>query len=180
MKVRLGVLLALPLAVFAAFAALFFVGLRSGDDGGLTSALISRAAPDLSPARLGDSPPPTNADIRAPGVKLVNFWASWCAPCRVEHPNLQDLADQGIVILGVNYKDKPGHALDFLNELGSPFEKIGADNDGRIAINWGVYGVPETFVIDGSGVVRLRWAGPVTSRALANHIMPVLNTVAPK
>ncbi|MCY4006330.1 MAG: DsbE family thiol:disulfide interchange protein [Rhodobacteraceae bacterium] len=167
-------LLLLPLVVFAALATLFYVGLQDDDAGGLASALLGKAAPALDLDPLGDELVPDNDDLRANHVKLVNFWASWCAPCRAEHPNLQSLNEQGLTILGVNYKDQPQHALDFLDELGNPFNRIGADDSGRTAINWGVYGVPETFVVDSNGIIRLRWAGPITSRALSEHILPAL------
>ncbi len=178
MTFRRSVLLGLPVSVFAASAALFFAGLGDRDDGGLTSTLINKRAPNLALSPLGGRQPPGESDISAPQVKLVNFWASWCAPCRAEHPNLQQLKDRGFPILGVNYKDQPSRALGFLDELGNPYAKIGADKNGRAAIDWGVYGVPETFVIDGDGVVRLRWAGPVTSSALDGHIMPALQAAA--
>ena len=113
--------------------------------------------------------------LEGEGVKLVNFWASWCAPCRAEHPNLEALAEEGYPIYGVNYKDDPEKALAFLDELGNPYEGVAADGEGRTAIDWGVYGVPETFVIDADGKVIFRFAGPITQRALQDRIRPVLN-----
>jgi cytochrome c biogenesis protein CcmG/thiol:disulfide interchange protein DsbE len=107
-------------------------------------------------------------------VKLVNFWASWCAPCRAEHPILSELAAQGITVHGVNYKDDPAKAQAFLAELGNPYATIGADPAGRTAIDWGLYGVPETFVIDGSGTVVLRFAGPITRQELDRKILPAI------
>ena len=174
MKVKPSLLVALPALAFAMIAALFLTGLHRSDEGGMRSSLIGRPAPAMNPQSLGGGPPPDHTDIAADQVKLVNFWASWCAPCRVEHPNLQTLSEQGIAILGVNYKDAPENALRFLAELGNPFHKIGADGDGRIAIDWGVYGVPETFVVDAAGIVRLRWAGPITGRTLNEHIIPAI------
>lgn len=172
------IVLAFPFVVFTVFAVLFYLGLRDEEAGGLTSALLGRKAPTLITTQLGDNSPPSDNDVVADGVKLLNFWASWCAPCRAEHPNLQELNEQGFTILGVNYKDQTEHALGFLAELGNPYEKTGADSEGRTAINWGVYGIPETFVIDSEGTVLLRWAGPVTSRALDEHIMPVLQSAS--
>jgi cytochrome c biogenesis protein CcmG/thiol:disulfide interchange protein DsbE len=123
---------------------------------------------------LGDGPVLRDADLRGDGVKLVNYWASWCAPCRVEHPNLTRLAAEGVTIHGVNYKDKPANALGFLSELGNPYTAMGADESGRMALEWGVYGVPETYVIDGQGKIVLRFAGPITERVLENTIRPAI------
>ncbi len=107
-------------------------------------------------------------------MKLVNYWASWCAPCRVEHPTLEELAAEGVPIYGINYKDDPAKALAFLAELGNPYVAMGADASGRTALDWGVYGVPETFVIDGDGTVILRFAGPITGSVLEKTIRPAL------
>lgn len=166
--------MAAPLVIVAGFTVLAFVGLQRENPNELPSAMEGRAAPGVEVTPLGDKKPLQDSDVRADGVKLVNFWASWCAPCRVEHPNLEQLADQGITIYGVNYKDKPGNALKFLNDLGDPYTAIGADESGRMALNWGVYGVPETYVIDGNGQIILRFAGPITERAMENQILPAI------
>ena len=151
--------------------------MRNADDPAsaemLPSTLQGRPAPAIELGTLGDLPPLTDAALRAPGVKLVNFWASWCAPCRAEHPVLKQLQAEGLTILGVNYKDKPDNALSFLTELGNPYASIGTDA-GRMALEWGVYGVPETFVIDGSGKVVLRFAGPITKQELERVIRPAI------
>ncbi len=139
----------------------------------LPSALEGRAAPAMEVTPLGDLVLPVDADLKAPGVKLVNFWASWCQPCRAEHPLLDQLKAEGVVIIGINYKDKPEDALGFLAEMGNPYAKIGADS-GRMAVDWGVYGVPETYVIDSNGVVVLRMAGPITAGNLAGVIRPAI------
>jgi cytochrome c biogenesis protein CcmG/thiol:disulfide interchange protein DsbE len=110
-------------------------------------------------------------------VKLVNFWASWCEPCRAEHPILEALQKEGVVIYGVNYKDTPEAAAKFLAEMGNPYTKIGADS-GPMALDWGVYGVPETYVIDGKGVVVLRVAGPITAGNLDTMLRPALKKAA--
>lgn len=171
---RRNLLLFLPPVFFAAFAAMAYLALRSPDEG-LPSALAGRGAPSLEAAMaLRDDPAPDDAALTAPGVKLVNFWASWCAPCRVEHPHLTTLAESGIPVIGVNYKDRPENALAFLNELGDPYAAIGADTTGRIGIDWGLYGVPETFVIDGEGRVMLRHAGPITPGVLENRLLPAI------
>ena len=175
---RINPLLVLPVVVFAAFCGTLALQLgRTGDDS-LPSALIGKPAPAFDPAPFGSHIPPTDAELSAPGPKLVNFWASWCAPCRVEHPNLTLLAKRGIPILGINYKDSEANGLAFLAELGNPYSGIGADPEGRIAIDWGVYGVPETFVVDGNGTVRLRYPGPITASVLADRILPELERLS--
>ena len=167
-------LVLLPPLVFAGMAALFWWGMQRQDPEQLPSAFVGKEAPQVALAQLGDNAPFTQADLRDGQIKLVNFWASWCAPCRVEHPQLESLADDGIEILGVNYKDNPEKALGFLAEMGNPFAKAGADAQGKMATDWGVYGVPETFVVDGDGRVLLRFAGPLTEEVVANQIEPLL------
>lgn len=169
-------LMLLPPLAFAALAAMFWIGMRNGDQA-LPSTMEGREAPAVQVTPLGEGPVPTDADLRAPGVKLVNFWASWCQPCRAEHPMLEQLQSEGVVIYGINYKDKPENATGFLAELGNPFAKIGADA-GRMALNWGVYGVPETYVIDSHGLVVLRLAGPITEQELERSIRPAMARAA--
>jgi cytochrome c biogenesis protein CcmG/thiol:disulfide interchange protein DsbE len=171
---KLSPLMILPPVIFAGLAAMFFLGMQREDPDALPSVQIGREAPPLGLIALGDKPVFDESVLGAPGVKLVNYWASWCAPCRVEHPNLTALAEEGIPIYGINYKDDPEKALDFLDELGDPYAGIGADPNGRTAIDWGVYGVPETYVIDGEGRVVLRFAGPVTERSLRERIRPAI------
>jgi len=163
-----------PPLIFAGLAALFFVGMQRSDPDQLPSAIEGHAAPAVQVTALGPGPELTDAMLREPGVKLVNFWASWCAPCRAEHPVLKSLSAEGVTILGVNYKDRPEAALQFLKELGNPYAAIGADDSGRMGLDWGLYGVPETFVIDGTGKVILRHAGPVTASILQERIRPAL------
>ena len=167
-------LVLLPPLVFAGMAALFWWGMQRQDPEQLPSAFVGKEAPQVTLAQLGDNAPFTQTDLRDGQIKLVNFWASWCAPCRVEHPQLESLADDGIEIFGVNYKDNPEKALGFLAEMGNPFAKAGADAQGKMATDWGVYGVPETFVVDGDGRVLLRFAGPLTEEVVANQIEPLL------
>lgn len=167
------VMLAPPL-IFAGLAVLMFLGLQREDPDALPSALEGKPAPAVELTQLGTSPVFTDATLRTGGVKLVNFWASWCAPCRVEHPQLEALARDGIPIYGVNYKDKAPNALKFLADLGDPYVAIGADETGRMALNWGVYGVPETYVIDANGTIVLRFAGPITKRAIETTILPAI------
>jgi cytochrome c biogenesis protein CcmG/thiol:disulfide interchange protein DsbE len=171
------VLMFLPPVLFAGLAALFVVGMKRDDPNNLPSALAGKIAPPVQVTRLGDAAPFTDAELRAPGAKLVNFWASWCAPCRAEHPMLEKLATEGVAIYGVNYKDRPDDALGFLSELGNPYKAIGADQ-GRMALDWGVYGVPETYVINGEGRIILRFAGPISAAELERTIRPALAKAA--
>ena len=171
---KLSPLMILPPVIFAGLATMFYLGMQRDDPDALPSVQIGREAPAMRLEALGDKPLFDETALQAPGVKLVNYWASWCAPCRVEHPHLTALAEEGIPIYGINYKDDAGKALDFLDELGDPYTGIGADPSGRTAIDWGVYGVPETYVIDGQGRVVLRFAGPVTERSLRERIRPAI------
>ena len=165
-------LMLLPLVVVVGLVAASYVKLGTGE-ANLPSTMEGRVAPVVTVVALGEGEPVSKTDLMAPGVKLVNFWASWCQPCRVEHPMLEQLAGEGVVIHGINYKDKPEAALGFLAEMGNPYARLGADS-GRMALNWGVYGVPETYVIDGQGKVVLRWAGPVTADVLEKVIRPAI------
>lgn len=164
----------LPFALFAAMASIFMWGMARENPDVLPSAFVGQDAPAVDLVPLGDKSILTDVTLRDGKVKIVNFWASWCAPCRVEHPNLARLAAEGLPIYGVNYKDKPDAALRFLAELGDPFAAVGADENGRMGINWGLYGVPETFVIDGQGRVVLRFPGPLTERVIESDIRPAL------
>lgn len=175
---RFSPLVLLPPAIFAGLAAMFVWGMNREDPDALPSAFQGKQAPAVALTPLGDLPTFTDADLRDGKVKLVNFWASWCAPCRVEHPNLEKMAAEGVTILGVNYKDKPEAAAGFLADLGNPYVAIGADESGRMGIDWGIYGVPETFVIDGQGNVVLRFPGPITERVLESDIRPAMEKAA--
>jgi len=171
-------MLFIPVAVIGLILGLFLWGLVAGDPDALPSALAGRPAPPVAAEPLGTLPAFGDAELRDGRVKLVNFWASWCAPCRAEHPNLMALAAEGIPLYGVNYKDRPDDALGFLAGLGDPFTANVADTSGRTGIDWGLYGVPETFVIAGDGTVITRFAGPITERALAAEIRPALARAA--
>lgn len=167
-------LLILPPLLFLGLATLFLTGMRRDNPDALPSAIAGQMAPGLQVQPLGALPTLTDAALRAPGVKLVNFWASWCAPCRAEHPMLSELAKEGVTILGVNYKDTEANAQGFLTELGNPYAAIGADVTGRTGLDWGLYGVPETFVLDGTGKVILRFPGPLTRDVIEQAIRPAL------
>ncbi len=170
----LSPLMFLPPVIFIALAALFFFGMQRENPDALPSARKGQMAPALQLAALGDKPAFDNAALAAPGVKLVNFWASWCAPCRIEHPQLEALQAAGVTLYGINYKDEDAKALRFLTELGDPYAAIGADSTGRTALDWGVYGVPETYVIDGNGRITLRFAGPITPSIMEHTILPAI------
>ena len=167
-------LVMLPIAIFAGLAAAFFWGLSNNDDL-LPSPLVSKSIPEfeLPPVEERDDGL-SSADLRGQ-VAIVNVWASWCVPCRVELPLLMELAQDGTVpIYGINYKDDADAALAFLDELGDPYSKIGADRSGRVAIDWGVYGLPETFVIDAEGRIAHKHVGPFDRRMLEEDILPVV------
>lgn len=172
---KLKPLMILPPVVFAGLAALFYFGMQREDPDQLPTALAGKPAPAVQLTPMEGLEPFTDATLRDGEVKLVNFWASWCAPCRVEHPNLMTLtATEGVPVYGVNYKDKPEAALGFLAEMGDPYAAVGADAEGQMALNWGLYGVPETFVIDGQGRIVTRFAGPITERVMESTIRPAL------
>ncbi|MBA1158881.1 DsbE family thiol:disulfide interchange protein [Microvirga mediterraneensis] len=167
-KPRGRLLLLLPILIFSVLALVFLLRLASGDPSKLPSALIGRPVPEFSLAPLSGlvvegTPVPglSTADLKGQ-VTVVNVWASWCVPCRQEHPVLMELAkESGLRVVGINYKDNSDNARRFLGMLGNPYAAVGVDQDGRTAINWGVYGVPETFVVDPDGVVRYRHVGPI-------------------
>lgn len=169
-------LILLPLGVFAAFGYLAYEGMQKGDQP-LPSMMEGHEAAPVRVTPLGDGPAPTDADLRKPGMKILNFWASWCEPCRAEHPMLEKLKAEGVTIYGINYKDKTADALKFLSDMGNPYTQIGADA-GPMALDWGVYGVPETYVIDGNGKVILRLAGPITEGNLESMLRPAMAQAA--
>ncbi len=171
---RVSPLMIAPPAIFAGLALMFWLGMSRENPNELPSALEGKAAPEVVVAQLANEPVLQDEMLRTGGVKLVNFWASWCAPCRVEHPNLQAMADQGVTLYGINYKDKPVNAAKFLASLGNPYAAMGTDENGRMGLNWGVYGVPETYVIDGEGTIVLRFAGPITKRVMDEKILPAI------
>jgi cytochrome c biogenesis protein CcmG/thiol:disulfide interchange protein DsbE len=164
----------LPVVLFVAVGIGLALGLTR-DPSVLPSALIDKEVPafDLPPLEGAGVPGFSSEDLRGE-VSLVNVFASWCVPCRVEHPIFVRLAEQGVPIYGINYKDQPAKARAWLDELGNPFRAIGADEDGQVAIDWGVYGVPETFVVDREGRIRHRHVGPVQARDLERVILPMV------
>ncbi|WP_311031129.1 DsbE family thiol:disulfide interchange protein [Mesorhizobium koreense] len=180
-KRRRSWLAILPLVVFASLAAIFFIQLRSGEDSSFVpSVLIGREAPatNLPPLAGSDLPGLASTDFKG-HVTLVNVWASWCAPCREEQPLLMTLkGDPRFRLTGLNYKDKPENALRFLGEMGNPFAAIGVDENGRTAIDWGVYGVPETYLVGKDGRVLYKHVGPFTEQSITGELMPAVEKAA--
>ncbi len=182
---RFSRMVVLPLVIFAVLSGLFLLQLLSDKNPStVPSALIDRPAPDLTLPPVpglsdGGTPVPGLARADLLGrVSVVNVFASWCAPCRVEHPLLSELAeDTRIQVIGVNYKDKPANARRFLNTLGNPYVRVGADENGRAAIDWGVYGVPETFIVDPNGVIRYKFIGPLAPDSFRDVFRPALERI---
>lgn len=176
-----------PLIIFGLLAVIFGIGLFSGDKSKVPSALIGRLAPAIALSPLeglqrDGKPVPAfgNPDLATGKATLVNVWASWCAPCRVEHPVLMGLAEtdavkQGkVALVGMNYKDEAENARRFLGALGNPFSAVGVDPAGRSAIEWGVYGVPETFVIGPDGHILDKHVGPLDQMAASKLLQRAL------
>lgn len=162
---------ALPAAVLAALVVLFAIGLQR-DPTQVPSPLIGQPAPAFT-LPTPDGGTLTPADFRGRPV-LVNFWASWCTPCLQEHPLLMQLARTGVTVVGLNYKDDPAAARQWLARHGNPFALIAQDRDGLVGLDWGVYGVPETFVLDAAGVIRFKQIGPMTREAWEQDVAPRL------
>jgi len=171
----------IPLTVFLMLAALFYTRLTSGVDlKAIPSALINKPAPEFTLAPLAgltstgkQIPGLSEKDVET-GVSVVNVWASWCGPCRTEHPVLMELAkDTRFKVLGINYKDKAENARRFLGTLGNPYSAVGVDDTGRTGIDWGVYGVPETFVV-ANGTILFKYIGPISKEGFSKQLMPAL------
>lgn len=170
----------LPVLLFAGIALLLWKGL-SGDPSSLPSTLINKPVPVFElPAVAGlNVPGLSHVDFRKGRVTIVNIWASWCGPCRLEHPLLMELADRkDVVLVGINNKDDPANAARFLGALGQPFAAIGSDTTGRVTIDWGGYGVPETFIVDGAGVIRFKHVGPLSAELLNGRLAEEIKKAA--
>jgi cytochrome c biogenesis protein CcmG/thiol:disulfide interchange protein DsbE len=173
-KLRIALAL-LPLVVLAGLIAVFAMTIDR-DPALVRSVLIDRPAPETHLAAVEglDVPGFDNGSLMGE-VTVVNIFASWCIPCRDEHPVLEALAEQTEVrLFGINQKDAPENAAAFLAELGNPYDAVGADANGRASIDWGVYGVPETFVLDAQGVIRFKHIGPLRMEDLASRIIPAI------
>jgi cytochrome c biogenesis protein CcmG/thiol:disulfide interchange protein DsbE len=168
-------MMAAPPLAFAALAALFWFGMNRENPDELPSQLVGKPVPPVELVQLGETPLLTDAVLAQPGVKLVNFWGTWCVACRAEHPTLMWMHDNlDVPLHGINFDDTTAKALKYLAEEGNPFAALGEAKTARTKIDWGVYGAPETFIIDGNGTVLLRWAGPITQRVLRENILPVI------
>ena len=171
----------LPLVVFAVVAGWFLWGLDpERNPREVRSNLVDKPVPafDLAPVEGTGTPGLSTADLQNGEVTLVNFFASWCIPCRAEHPLLMELAeDSEIRLVGINYRDKPPAGARWLDQLGNPYSRIGLDGRGRTAIDWGVSGVPETFIIDREGRIRHQHIGPIHPNQLEEEILPVLEAL---
>ena len=171
-----------PLLAFAALAGLFAFSLQKGDPSRLPSTRVGKPAPvfDL-PAVEGLTiegrllPGFSSTELAKGQVSIINFWASWCTPCAAEHPYLVELGRRsGAPLLGINYKDKPEGAQRFLSRYGNPFAAVGGDTTGRTGIEWGVTAVPETFIVDGRGIVVYKHTGPITPDAIGKDLLPAI------
>jgi cytochrome c biogenesis protein CcmG, thiol:disulfide interchange protein DsbE len=179
---RKRVIALLPVVLFGVLALMFFFALRTGDPSKLPSTLIGKLAPRLELAALEglndngvNVPGITPADLTRGTPVIVNFWASWCAPCVGEHPLLIILKEKtGVPLIGVNYKDQAVGARRFLGRYGNPFNAVGVDPNGRAAIEWGVYGMPETFILDAQGRIAHKHIGAITPEALENVLIPAI------
>jgi cytochrome c biogenesis protein CcmG/thiol:disulfide interchange protein DsbE len=165
----------LPLVIFVVIVGYFSVSLRPGHDvRELPSALLDKPAPGFSLAGLKSSRPLALEDLKGQ-LFVVNFFASWCVPCRIEHPLLMRLAEQNhLPLYGVAYKDKPEDSARVLATFGDPYRLVGVDRDGRVGFDFGMYGVPETYVIDRAGRIRHRFVGPLTAESVEKELLPLL------
>jgi len=171
-----------PLIIFAGLALMFYYALQTGDPSRLPSALIGKPVPlfALEPVPgLVDNGQPVpglaSADLARGKASVVNFWASWCIPCAQEHPVLVEMVRRtGVDLYGINYKDQATGARRFLGHYGNPYRGVGVDGNGRTAIEWGVYGIPETFVVDGSGRIVYKHVGPISIEALEAKVIPAI------
>lgn len=176
---KINPLMALPLVIALGFFGVAKFGMGRENAEQLPSSQLGRDTPSIADVTpLGALPPLSDEMLDLPGVKLVNYWASWCAPCRAEHPQLKMLQEAGVTVYGINYKDEAPNALGFLKDLGNPYTAIGADARGRTALEWGVYGVPETYIVTGEGTIAYRFAGPITVEIMEKYIKPEIEKAA--
>jgi len=168
----------LPLIVFAALAALLYAGVRMNagrDTSAIVSPLIGKPAPAFTLPVLGDATRKVSGMDLLGKPYLLNVWGSWCVNCRQEHPQVKALAASGrIRVIGYNYKDAPGDAARWLADLGDPYEFNLADEDGRVALDWGIYGAPESYLVDARGIVRWKFVGPLDATIVREQLEPQL------
>jgi len=167
------------LVVFAMVAVALAVGLGLKPRE-IPSALIGKAVPTFALEPMKDFGPGFSSEDLKGKVSIVNVFASWCVPCRAEHGLWIEVAKTGVPIYGLNYKDRPNNASAWLAQLGNPYTATGADELGRVGIDWGVYGVPETFVVDPDGIIQLKFIGPVDRNALETQILPKVRELQAK
>ena len=171
---RVSPLVIIPPVVFAALAGLFLGSTLRDNPGELPSTMVGAQAPAVPTEAVEGTAQLTDADLRAGEVTLVNFWASWCPPCRAEHPNLLALEAQGYRVAGVNFRDQQAQAAGYLADYDDPFFATGFDLRGRVAIDWGVAAPPETFIVDGDGTVLYRFVGPLVGSDFEQRFLPEL------
>ncbi|MBC7675691.1 MAG: DsbE family thiol:disulfide interchange protein [Rhodoferax sp.] len=170
----------LPPIIFAALAATFYIGMIRDNPDDLPSTRVGQMAPALPTTALADFPLLTAADLSTGEITLVNFWASWCPPCRAEHPVLKQLSADGIRVVGVNFKDTAKDASAYLTKDGNPFLALAFDPQGRSAIDWGVTAPPETFIVGGDGKVLFRFVGPLVGSYYEQTFLPALQAALAK
>jgi cytochrome c biogenesis protein CcmG/thiol:disulfide interchange protein DsbE len=165
----------LPLLLFMVLVGYFAVSLRPDHDiHELPSAMIEKPAPPFDLTGLGESKPLALAALKGHPF-IINFFASWCVPCRIEHPLLMRLAEEHhLPLYGIDYKDKPADGTRLLTTFGDPYRQVGMDRDGRVGLDFGVYGVPETYVVDSQGIIRRRFVGPLTAETVDGDLLPLL------
>jgi cytochrome c biogenesis protein CcmG, thiol:disulfide interchange protein DsbE len=168
------VLMILPPLLFAALALAFWMGMQRNNPNDLPSTFIGAQAPAVSAEVLPGVPGLQDADLRTGQVTVVNFWASWCPPCRAEHPVLTRMAADGLRVAGVNIKDQADQAAAYLAEDGNPFFGLAFDPRGRMAIDWGVTAPPETFILGGDGTILFRFQGPLVGSDYEQRFLPAL------
>ncbi len=167
-------LMVIPLVLFAGLASMFYFGMYRDGRGELQSVFIDRPAPVVPQTGLQGVPVLTDADLRAGEVTVVNFWATWCPPCRAEHPVLLKMAADGVRVAGINIMDDDVKALEYLAEAGNPFFAVATDPRGRNRVEWGVTAPPETFIIRGDGTVAFKFVGPLIGTDYQNRFVPAL------
>ena len=171
---KVSPLMFLPPVIFAAFAGLALGGMLSNDPDALPSTFVGQPAPPVPVEAVDGTTQLTDADLRSGELTIVNFWASWCPPCRAEHPNLLALEEQGYRVAGINFRDQQAQASEYLTNYEDPFFATGFDLRGRVAIDWGVTAPPETFLVDGDGTVLYRFVGPLVGSDYEQRFLPEL------
>ena len=173
---KVSPLMIAPPLIFAALAVMFYVGMNRDDPNALPSAFIEEQAPALPIEGLSGFAQLKDDDLRSGEITIVNFWASWCPPCRAEHPTLLGMAKDGVRVAGVNFKDSEADAIEYLNDEGNPFLGISFDPTGRFALDWGIAAPPETFIVDGDGKILYKFIGPLVGSHYEQKFLPELKS----